>query len=349
MKAGQVKQLGLSLVEMMIAITVGVMLSTATIAVYLAQTQTYKTTASQAFIQNTENAISEIITPYIRNAGFAGCSNVITGLSNLNTGGSAPLGSINTNPSMIMGYSANTNLSTLNANNETNASRWTPSLDSGLVGLTEAGSDVLVILGPIPGFQPVGVTAYTQSSNAFSVQSTTGVTAGQYASISDCVKSTIFLITAVSSNAVTHAAGTGTLANANSAFAVNYPTGSQFLPLQQNAFFVGQGQGGQSSLMIATLNGSTWTAQALVPGVDMMRVLYGIGNNANISQYVDASGVTDWGKVYAIRLGFLVEGQLGSGDSGTSFTVLDKTVTIPRDSRLRHVYELTINLRNQIS
>lgn len=343
---------GFSLVEIMIGLTLGMILSIAVIGVYLAQHSTYRTNTSQAIIQNTESAISALVTPTIRMAGFCGCSNVVNALSNLNTGGPPPLGTLSTTPSFIMGYSLTSGTSVTvaqtNAVNTTNAANWTPTLDPSLVGNVQGTSDVLVVFGGTPGSVPIGITTFTPGSTSFDLQNTTGVSAGQFGAISDCSKASIFQITSVTGNSVAHASGGGALTNATDALVVSYPVGSQFINMTQTAFFVAYDIGGQSALIRATLNpDGTWTSQALAPGVDTMRVLYGIGSNGIPQQYVQASAVTDWSQVYAIKLGFLLEGQLGSATlPPTTYTVLGSTIQVPADNRLRHVYEITIHLRN---
>ena len=346
---------GFSLVEIMIGLTLGVLLSIAIIGVYLAQKNIYKTNTSQAVIQDAESAIAELVTPTIRAAGFCGCTTALQALSNLNAGGPPPLGTLSTNASMIMGYASNVGnpftIAQDNAPNSNTATNWSPSLDASLTGNVEAVSDVLVVLWSVPDSQPVAVTTFTPGSNSLVLQNTNGILTGQFGAVSDCLKASIFKITAVVGTTVTHAASVGTLANANDALLVSYPIGSQFVPLTQTAFFVATDPGGQSSLVRATLNaGGTWTFQSLVPGVETMRVLYGIGSNGVLAQYVPAGSVVNWGQVYAIRLSFLIEGQQGSSTRPpTQFSVLGTTVNVPADNRLRHVYEMTINLRNSES
>lgn len=80
-------QQGFSLVELMIATLVGLILTYSILQIYLAQTQLYKASNSQDLIQSTENAISNLLIPTIRSAGFAGCGSIITALSSLNAGG----------------------------------------------------------------------------------------------------------------------------------------------------------------------------------------------------------------------------------------------------------------------
>ena len=346
---------GFSLVEIMVGLTLGVILSVAVIGVYLAQKNAYKTNTAQATLQSSESAIAALLTPTIRSAGFCGCTNISQALSNLNTGGPAPLGTLGTLASMIMGYDAaagtTITIGQENASNSATSSDWSLGLDSTLTGSIQATSDVLVVLGGSPGTQPIGVTTFTPGGASFILQNATGVSAGQFAAVSDCLKASVFLITAVAGTTVSHAAGTGALTNASDALAVNYPPGAQFVMLTQTAFFVAKDPGGQSALVRATLNSDgTWALQSLIPGVDTMQVLYGVGTNGVPSQYVPASAVVNWGQVYSIRLGFLLEGQPGSSTlPPTQFSVLGTTVNVPADNRLRHVYQMTINIRNSAS
>lgn len=354
MKQNKRKQQGFSLVELMAVTVIGLLLSYAIMEIYVTQMQIYKTSNSQDLIQNTENAIANLVTPVIRSAGFVGCSSTSTVISNLNGGGSSPLGSLNTNPTMIMGYNIGTSINIIqnNSANDTNANDWNPSLDPTLAGNVENTSDVVVVLSAIPGSFPAGVTTIDSGSNYLIAQSTGGINLapGQFAAVSDCVKTSVFQITAITGTTITHGVSSGSYGNASDILSLNYQIGSQFIPIQQTAFFVAQGPGGQSALMRAVLTNSTWAILPLVPGVEVMKVQYGIGTNGTPSQYVTADAVTNWANVYSVRLGFLIAGQIASGNKNTSqYTVLGTAVTVPADNRLRHVYEITINLRNATS
>ena len=354
MNTMNLKQSGFSIIELMLGATLGLILSFAIIQIYLAQTQTYKTANSQALIQSIENAITNLVTPTIRATGFAGCGTIITAVSNLNAGGPNPIGTVNTSPTMIMGYNGGTQPISYHENsaNDASASDWSPALDSSLVGSVEKNSDVLIVLGPMPGSTPLGITALSSGSTSLTLQSTpsSSLSAGQLAAISDCGKTVVFAISSASGTTVSHIAGIGPLQNASGTFPVNFQPGAVFVPLQQTAFFVAQGIGGQSSLMRATLNGTSWTIQPLVPGVEIMKVQYGIGSGGIITQYVTADAVTNWAQVYAVRIGFIIAGQTASVTATTTpLTLFNIPVTVPTDSRLRHVFEITINLRNALS
>ncbi|KTD61121.1 PilW family protein [Legionella spiritensis] len=349
---------GFSIVEMMVGTFVGLLLSLAIVLIYVSQSRLYKTSNSQAGMQSAKNAIANLLTPVVRSAGFMGCGSFTTVLSNLNAGGSPPLGTINTSQATIAGYDGGTSsiaITQHNASNSTSASNWTPSLDASLVGNVQRFNDVLVVLGASYGDLPVGVTAISPGSSTFTIQGTNGmtITSGGYGAISDCLKTSVFKITGVTGTTIDHSAGGGTMNNASSSFAVNFPVGSQFVPLRQTAFFVGQGPGGESALMRATLSGTTWTVEPMIPGVQLMKIQYGIGSNGIVTRYVPASSVTSWAQVYSIRIGFILQGKPLSGSDDdtnpTQYNVLNIPVTVPADNRLRHVFEMTIHLRNAIS
>ncbi len=355
MKPNKLHQQGFSLIELMVATLISLLISYAVLEIYLAQSQLSRASNSQAVIQSTQNAIIHMVTPIIRSTGFMGCGTLINAISNLNAGGPSPIGTINTNPIMIIGYSGGGSSFTITQNNpanDGNASDWTPSLEPTLAGNVQQGNDVLIVLSPVPGSSPVAITTIAPSSNFLVVQSapTPAVTAGQFGVVSDCAKTVVFQITGIAGTNISHNAGGGTLENSSSTFPVGFTAGSQFIQLQQTAFFVGQGPGGQSALMRAILVGNNWTIQPIVPGIEFMKVQYGIGSGGNINQYVSANAVPNWGQVYAVRIGFLIQGEVGSGTrSSNQFRVLDTQVTVPADNRIRHVFEITIHLRNALS
>ena len=350
---------GFSLVELMIALVIGLFLVAAATAVFVAQAAISKTTVSQAQIQNAENALAALIGPIIRGAGFTGCSNLGEVIASLNTGGPAPLNAVaaGTGPAaMIAGFDAlgtaagdTVTISQSNAANSPSISNWSPSLETTLAGNTQSGSDVLLVLGAIPGFNPIGVTAPSSTSaKSLALQNTSGLVGGEYAAVTDCAKTAIFQMTSVLPKSVSHDAGTGVLSNVSDYLPVSFAPASQLVGLQLSALYVAQGSGDQSDLMRATYQNGVWTEVPLVPGIDNMQILYGIGDGKTITTYLSADAVTDWTKVDAVRLGFLIQGDKGSAATTTAsnYSLLGTSINVPNDGRLRHVVEMTVNLRN---
>jgi len=381
-------QMGLSLVEMMVSLAIAMFLMAIALGIYSQEAGLYKTTGTQASVQSAENAISTLVAPVVRSAGFMGCSPLGFGYSvnNLLTAGtSPPLGTLSTSPpaaspSGIFGYDALISgvasplAITEDAANDTSTADWSPALDSTLAatpGLVEKGSDVLVVLGPVPGSQPVTVVGLPNASSltlgsSIPASVLASFPNNQWVAMSDCNVTAIFQITTGAANPLLYSAGSGALSNSAAVstlyalFGTTVPTNvgtapySQLIPLQQTAFFVGQDNNGQSSLKRAILTppGNTWTVSTLVPGVDNMQVLYGVSAataSSPVQQYVPASSVANWATVHSVRMGFLIDGQVGSiamPTAGSSNSVLGTTVTMPADTRLRHVFELTVNVRN---
>ncbi|MGL5742319.1 MAG: hypothetical protein ACRCXC_07090 [Legionella sp.] len=105
-----------------------------------------------------------------------------------------------------------------------------------------------MVFGAAPGSFPTSVTGIDSSSSTFTVKSTSGVNfnAGQFAAISDCVNSSVFLVTAVTGTTMTHSAGTGEYGNATSDFILGYQAGAQFIPMQQTAFLSAKDKDGKA-------------------------------------------------------------------------------------------------------
>ena len=409
--------LGFSLVELMVAIAIGLIVLAGIATVFMAQRQVVSSSSAQGAIQNADNAISAILSPAIRGAGFTGCGTLANAGNRVSysTAATPWVFSRGNFSAPVFGFDANGTdaggsyaITSLNAANETNGGDWTPALTGNLAtgptgaGLSEQGSDVLVLNGEIPGTHPMGVPVVDQSSvpNTFTVYNA-GATSNPNATpsfqftdangnplsvpvtavaVSDCAKSSIFVPVMTSSTAIINPVtvgpiGTRGAGNVSTQIAPVYQDGVQLAPMQQVAYFVGQGHGGQSALYQAVLVGGQWNSQELIPGVDNMQVLYGVGLNGQITQYLSAkdvqklqanppAGVTSlpfnpWTIVNSIRIGFLIEGGLGSVPANSNpkqWNVLGTTITlpnlpppnaaVPNDTRLRHVYVMTINLRN---
>ena len=71
---------GFGLIELMIAMGLGLLVLAGVLVIFLAQRQAYQNSTSQALIQDADNALSAIITPVVRGAGFTGCSTIGNGV-----------------------------------------------------------------------------------------------------------------------------------------------------------------------------------------------------------------------------------------------------------------------------
>jgi type IV pilus assembly protein PilW len=90
----------------------------------------------------------------------------------------------------------------------------------------------------------------------------------------------------------------------------------------------------------------------LVPDIEAMQVLYGLDTNSTqtVSEYVTADQVPDFNTVMSVKVAVLAASAPGSGKTAVAntFNLLGTTVTAPLDTRVRHVFEQTIAVRNAL-
>ncbi len=140
-----------------------------------------------------------------------------------------------------------------------------------------------------------------------------------------------------------------------------FTPGSRIFKLGAKAFYVADRSDGVPALYMEEfdsandiLGGSLTQAVELAEGVEDLQIRYGIDTDGDLSvdSYVDVSGVGDWGRVMAVRISVLVRTiddnlattvQTYAYDTDDDGATEDHTAT---DMRLRQVFNSTINLRN---
>ncbi|WP_146056829.1 PilW family protein [Chromobacterium alticapitis] len=343
---------GFSLVELMVAITIGLLLLTSLVGIMVVGRKDYSVDSAQGELQSAGSTAANLIAQSARQAGFFGCSGSSTSYQL-----AAANGVLGNFTSPVTGYdavlaSSTLTLNSLNPANDNSLADWSPSLDASLQGRVEKGSDVMIFSGQTNGSAPLWVNAYASAgATSLPTQSTSGVATKNLLSVSNCGHSSIMQVSGVNG-----ASGAITLSQALDS---DFPPGSVAAPLAQTAYFVAQATGAQSALYQATYDGTTagWQLAPIVPGVDALQVWYGIGSTPGVTtEYVPASQVANWSQVNSLRIGMLLEGAQGSAPAlagigngcgnPTSWTVLGATVVVPCDTRLRHVYTMTVSLRN---
>ncbi|MHB1141382.1 MAG: PilW family protein [Sulfuricaulis sp.] len=98
--------------------------------------------------------------------------------------------------------------------------------------------------------------------------------------------------------------------------------------------------------------GPAMVAQPLVEGIENMQVSYGIDTTVPgdmvVDSYVTADGVSDWAQVVSVRIELLVRAPSTEGGfaNASSYTLGDITIPAANDKFRRGVYSTTIMLRN---
>jgi type IV pilus assembly protein PilW len=365
---------GFSLVEMMVAITLGMIVTVAVISVFVGSRSAYLGTSGVAALSDGGRFALMYLENAVRDSGFMACGATTRTISNINpeptnlyyapgpSGLFPPMGgyeAAGTSPGS--GYTTTTAPGTL--------ANWNPALDGAFSTLPAANApilnnDILVVRSSAPSTQAVYVT--NVGTNNFTVTGPGQLATGQLAIISDCVKSLVFQVTAMSPGApgevITHDPGGGPANNVTGAFPswVTFAPGAQVTPFQTTIYYIGVGADGDGALYSATVSPSNSLTSAttptspteLAPDIEALQILYGIdtNNTQTASQYLTADLVPDFTQVVSVQLAILAAGPPGSGKSAAAqtYNLFGTTVTVPPDTRMRQVFEVTIAARNAL-
>jgi len=367
---------GFSLIELMVAVTLGLMLTLALISVFVGTRQSYQSTTGVASLADEGRFTLDTIAQIARVAGFMGCTaateisvngtfsytvdnavlnsssaplpyNFQLGVGGYESTGTGPGGSVTVSATPTAGAAAGD---------------WTPTLGGSFTGATSQqvqGSDVLVLRSSLPQSTPVYTTATAAAgTSSLTVSSAGNLQANELAVISDCTKAVPFQISGVSAGTpatINFGGSTGPPGNASSTLPVGFSAGALVYPLTTTVFYIGVGADGDSALRrLDLLNGQVgtniFTDSEVVEDVENMQILYGLSTSSGIS-YVTADQVTDFTEVVSIEVAVLVASPTGSVPAPTTaqtFNLLGTTVTAPKDTRLRRVFVKTIGIRNDI-
>ena len=350
---------GFSLVELMIALTLGLIVTTALLSVLVGTRSAFISTSGVAALTDGGRFALDFIQQSVRGAGFMACNNSSRTRTILNAALS-PMAYDFTQP--LAGFEANgTGVSdalTLPAapvTADTSLSDWTANLDTALDSQVVKNSDVLIIRESLSSPSSVTVTAISDGASSFTVNNGAGLSGGQLAVISDCAKSAAFQITGISgAGVVSHNAGGGPPGNAVATLPYSFAAGSQVTPVNTILYFVGVGADGDSALFAYDLNGSgAFTARELVPDIENLQVLYGVDTSGTqtASTYVTADRVADFNTVMNVKVAVLVASTPNAiqvPSAAQTYDLLGTTVTAPRDTRRRRVFSMTIAVRNAL-
>ena len=353
---------GFSLVELMVAITLALIVTTGVISVFIGSRSAYNATSGTAALTDGGRFALNFIADSVRGAGNMACMKASGLAATLNNTGTA-LTNASSFSKALGGYEAQnpSNAYTLAPSPVTadsNNAHWIGGLDAQLNGKVIQNNDVLVVRSTLGNAVPAYINVINNGTAQFTVLSPPGsLKSGQIAVISDCTKGEIFQITGLGGGAtptVTHNGGAGSPGNQNSAFQLSYSNGSLVTPVDTRAFYIGRGADGDGALFVYSSNAmGTWNSTELVPDIEAMQVLYGLdtGGKQIVTAYVTADKVTDFNSVMSVRVAVLAASAPGAGRpaAAVTYNLLGTTVTPPIDTRSRQIFQATVAVRNSLN
>ena len=340
---------GMTLVELLVAVVIGLLLAGGIHQVFVGSSDSYQVNNQLARMQESGRFAMQILRQELRGAGYLGCAQDLTAFTN----------TLNDGSTLLFDFSR-----PIHGLQATGADTWSDgSVVYSLANLENnfeitapvSGSDILFVRGPRGG----DIALYTEGN----MQVDAGVTTIQnndILMISDCFHASVFQVTAFAGGTIENDSaanpGIGDPAypgNATDNLGHVYEVGSEILHVHAGIFYVRLNPDGQPSLYFKQ---GVRAPVELVEGVEAMRVRYGedTSNDGIVNAYVPASGVGDWADVRSVRVGLMLRSTAEAGRAPLDNNTYDVSgdgvddFGPVGDRRLRLVMSGTVGLRNRL-
>ncbi len=333
------RQSGFSLLELMIALSIGLVAVAAVSAVLVSSSRIYRVSENRAQIQENARFSLSVLEQDVRQSGFMGCFNPVLYPKNLvnNVKDKAPWE--NNYQTWIGGF-------------EAGASSWSPVLEAKIGTATIKpliGNDVLVVRMPASASVALSDTL-TPKTEPLQVTNTKGFVKGNLAIVSDCSSADLFVIgTLAADKKIVHAAD----ANTTSALSKIYHEGEATVtPVTTVSYFIAAASDGVAGNNALWRQDGVSAPEEIVDGVENMQLEYGVDTAAVAdgltNRFVTADNVGTK-IVTALKVSLLLRSPADNlALKKQVFNFNGKPDQSGTDKRLYTPFSTTIALRNRV-
>lgn len=348
MKRAAIKQHGFTLVELMVAMTVGLLLLGGVITILTSSHQTYRVNDALARMQENARYAFQVLSRDIRMAGYFGCAGNSSPVTNTLNHPDPP----NNPPEPDFLWNLGRSLEGFEATSET---AWTPALPTpaGTIPSPLGGRDIIVVRGvednetkvtSHPGGTPPG-------SADLKVAVGSGLKNDDIVLVTDCQAAAIFQITNINTSSgqdnIVHNIGSPTAntpGNSTKALGKEF-TGGELIKISTRSYFIRTID--EWPALYRKIG--TKSAEELVRGVENMQIEYGedLDGDWTADVYRSADMVSAWKNVVSVRISLLmqtIENNIASQPQPYTF---HGATTTPTDRRLRQAFTVVVALRNR--
>jgi type IV pilus assembly protein PilW len=347
MRRGRSGARGLTLVELMVGMAVGLFVVVVAVAIFISTRTLHSVGSASTRMSENARLAMDVLQTDIRNAAFVGCRPLLN---------DAPIivllagdgGFLSTGPGM-MGYRGVGN-------------GFSPALTGPVAALPAASaplptSDVLSLRVPtdMAGLGIVAAMPSTLAAPQVAASSPTNtLAAGDIVLVASCKASSMFQVTEpnpAATGVLTHGLGGGfSPGNATNDLQQRFRSDATVYKMETRHYYIARSalRPGTNSLWRLVVPGGA--AEEVASGVDRLLITYGIDGGAagqqNVDHYAAADAVTAWDKIVAVRLQMLVAtAKDGVSRSNQSIDFGGSTVAFD-DHRLRSVLSEVVTVRN---
>lgn len=329
------RQQGLSLLELMISLTLGIFLIFGVIEVFVNSKQTYRGQDALSRLQENARFALDTLVSDIRGAGYIGCGKLKETTVNIAT--STPTITPYSIDEVFIGYQSIAEQA------------WIPALPAALTtaftGLTIAdNTDIISVQTAGTCTTPLTVDMASLSDAPKVTANSCGFNQNDIVMVSDCNSVDIFRSNTSDS--------TGELSTNGVSLSKSYKTSdaTEILSLKSITYFIAN-DGNIPSLFMFNNNQAVVAGSnpiALIEGVENMQIQYGIDTDDDgvPNEYSNASATTAWDQVVSARLSLLM--RTIDAINADPFTLdVGGTNKIYPAGPMRKLFETTVQIRNR--
>ena len=334
------RQAGFSLVELMVALAIGLVAVGAVSAVLISSSSIYRVSDNRARIQESARFAVRALEQDVRQAGFMGCFNLSMFPTRFTNLAQDKNNFENDYQTWIGGF-------------EAGAASWTPGLDP-KVGAGKhspiPGNDVLVVR--MPAGQSVAMSDDMPSTSVpIPVASVEGFKKGMLAIVSDCSYANLFVVgTLAADKKLVHANDANTSPKLTRVFSP--ADGAMVTPVTTVTYFIAAaGDGVPGNRALWRQNGLA-APEEIADGVENLQIEYGIDTDAvadGVTNQFVAADKIGTAQVTALKVGLLMRSP--SDNLALSRQVFNFNGEVGKtgvDKRLYTPFSTTITLRNRV-
>jgi len=337
-------QCGLSLVELLVAVTISLVLLGGIYQIFFSSTTTYSVNTNLSRLQENARFALSFLERDVRQSGYRGCLNDSSTFTNLLN---SPTDFAFNFALPLEGFDAVTSSST---------KKWDRNLPA-LVTEPRKHSDILALRNQLDGTLSYLRSDMTSSTAAVPIAPGTldkpfKSAGGDLVMLSDCQGATVFQVSsfAHAQGDVFHLKDVGTPGNSSDDLGRLYRRNAEIGRVATVLYYVRDSD--EKVPCLYRKIGSA-DAEALVEGVESMHILYGVDddNDQAADRYLAATATLLWQRVVSVRIGLLLrsltQDPKGEIDSRV-YDVNGQALGPYNDRHFRQVFLTTIGLRNRL-
>ena len=346
------KQQGLSLVELMIALTIGIVLMTGVAQMFLSSKQVFSTQKGVSRVQETGRLAMEFLARDIREAGYMGCLSrtAFNYTSTLN----------DPDDDYMLDFETAIKATAATATDDLGVNLEPKPIGPVLALRSAAGAGVGLASDKT---NKANLDVYNTGESSGGCHS--GLCVGDILAITDCAKARVFQASTVQPNKsgteinIVHASASGKIPPGN-AFsnwddddpASQFKKGSEVIKIRTRLYYIADADPGDDNV-----RPGLYMKEGLDPSVELLKnveemyLQFGIDTNADsiVDNYVKQDVVANWNNVLAVKVDLLVAST--EDNIATDAKVYDfgeKTGVVSPDKRIRQTFSNTIGIRSRL-